>query len=72
VGSTEASGVGSPLHRQERYQTGGGEDEARGVSSWCNPLKDYYKILGLDKSAALAEIKKSYKRLALQYHPVSA
>ena len=40
------------------------------MSSWCNPLKDYYKILGLDKTAALAEIKKAYKRLALQYHPV--
>mmetsp|Transcript_48816 Transcript_48816/g.93364 ORF Transcript_48816/g.93364 Transcript_48816/m.93364 type:complete len:559 (+) Transcript_48816:122-1798(+) len=55
--------------RRERYKTGGGEDEARGVQSWCNPLKDYYKILGVDKTAALAEIKKAYKRLAIQYHP---
>lgn len=31
--------------------------------------KDYYKILGVDKSAAPAEIKKSYRKLALKYHP---
>jgi len=31
--------------------------------------KDYYKILGISKTATLHEIKKAYKRLALQYHP---
>jgi molecular chaperone DnaJ len=31
--------------------------------------KDYYKILEVGHSASLAEIKKSYRRLALQYHP---
>ncbi len=31
--------------------------------------KDYYKILGISKDANLAEIKKSYKRLAIKYHP---
>lgn len=32
-------------------------------------LKDYYKILELEPSATLAEIKRSYRRLALLYHP---
>src|SRR3954470_16298100 len=32
-------------------------------------LKDYYKILELEPSATLTEIKKAYRRLAQQYHP---
>ncbi|MDQ6815345.1 MAG: DnaJ domain-containing protein [Bacteroidota bacterium] len=31
--------------------------------------KDYYKILEISPSATPADIKKSYRRLALQYHP---
>lgn len=31
--------------------------------------KDYYKILGLSKTATETEIKKAYRKLALQYHP---
>lgn len=30
---------------------------------------DYYSILGLPKGASLEDIKKSYRKLALQYHP---
>ena len=32
-------------------------------------LKDYYKILEVETSADLLEIKKAYRKLALQYHP---
>ncbi|KXZ44221.1 hypothetical protein GPECTOR_71g582 [Gonium pectorale] len=31
--------------------------------------KDYYKILGLDKSAGDREIKRAYRELAKKYHP---
>lgn len=30
---------------------------------------DYYKILGLDKKATAADIKKAYRKLARKYHP---
>ena len=31
--------------------------------------RDYYEILGLTKGASVDEIKKSYRGLAMKYHP---
>lgn len=31
--------------------------------------RDYYEILGLDRSASVDEIKKAYRKVAKQYHP---
>lgn len=32
-------------------------------------MKDYYKILELDRNAGIKEIRKSYRKLALKLHP---
>ena len=51
---------------RQRHAGGRDADEARGVRDWCDVRKDYYRALGVDRLAATHEIKKAYKRLAMQ------
>jgi len=32
-------------------------------------MKNYYKILGLEKRASQGDIKKAYRKFAFKYHP---
>ncbi len=32
-------------------------------------FKDYYQVMGVEKSAAPEDIKRAYRKLARKYHP---
>jgi DnaJ-class molecular chaperone len=32
-------------------------------------MKDYYKVLGVAKTATEGELKKAYRKMALKWHP---
>lgn len=41
----------------------------RGINRTFSKGKDYYKILGVNKNADAAEIKKAFAKMAREYHP---
>ena len=32
-------------------------------------MRDYYDILGVDKSSSPSDIKRAYRRIAMKHHP---
>jgi len=43
--------------------------DLRGDNNSHMDYKDYYKILGVDRKANTDDIRKAYRKLAMQYHP---
>ena len=44
-------------------------NEANQKAERATRNRDYYQILGINRNATAAEIKKAYRKLALKYHP---
>lgn len=62
--STRESANGEAVREEKSYTP----EQLQAVKN-IKKCKDYYEILGVSKDATEADLKKQYKRLALQFHP---
>ncbi|PID90171.1 MAG: hypothetical protein CSA97_04260 [Bacteroidetes bacterium] len=63
-----AIGVGAGQYSGGGWNSRGG-GYSGGAGGYSRPSTDYYKVLGVDASASDAEIRKTYRKLAMKWHP---
>ncbi|KAI8096695.1 DnaJ-domain-containing protein [Halteromyces radiatus] len=78
--TSSAKTTGANTHRSQQSTTSSSStfattekkhtpEQAKAVKNILSCGTDYYKVLSLSKSCTEVEIKKSYRKLALQFHP---
>ncbi|PRQ46400.1 putative DnaJ domain-containing protein [Rosa chinensis] len=73
------AGLGMPPLRQRTRATGSGSGSGTGSSGYTEEQvtivrqlkkkKDYYEILGVERSCSVEDVRKAYRKLSLKVHP---
>jgi len=53
----------------ESYKNALTQNTARSTQYDIMAKRDYYEVLGVGKTASPDDIKRSYRRMAMKYHP---
>ena len=70
--SGASAGTEAPRQQQQRRSPERARDYDQDQEEAARKLKkcrDYYEILGITKEATDSDLKKAYRKLALQFHP---